>query len=170
MTIEPNSRERTPPPVVVLHERSGSWARQLRARLGNGPARWVETRSTADLLEAIAGAAAPVVLIEAGPDPAPSIHDLARVVARGSSPRILFIDPLGRLEAMDAARELGATLAVSGSAAPPEVAGLIGRWIELSRQAGAREGWSRPRPADPVRDPSAWIDDLVAESTQGLDC
>lgn len=170
MTSEPNSRHPSPPPVVVLHERSGGWARQLRSRLGAGPARWVETRSTAELLDAVAGGASPVVLIEAGRDPEAALRDLAMVVARGSSPLTLFIDPIGRPEVVEMAREFGATHVGAGRFTPPEVAALIGRWIELSARAGAREGWSRPRPADPARNPSAWVDELVAEAARPPDC
>ena len=34
---------------LMLHERLGNWARQLRPRLHNLPIRWFETRSRADL-------------------------------------------------------------------------------------------------------------------------
>ncbi|WP_165071705.1 hypothetical protein [Paludisphaera rhizosphaerae] len=171
MTIEPDLHNQARSQVVVvLHERSGVWARQLRARLDGAPVRWAETRSTAGLLEAVIGDATPVVLIEGGPDPEKALREVAQVVERGSSPLIMFIDPFDRLDVMDAARDLGVTRAVSGRVAPPEVAELIGRWIGLSAKAYASEGWSRPRPADPSRDPSAWIEEVIAAAAQRADC
>lgn len=170
MAAEAESLDHTSPPVVVLHERLGGWARQLRPRLAGSPARWIETRSTAELLVAITGGASPVILIEASQDPEGNLREVALVVERGGSPLVLFIDPLDRSDVMDLGRELGATLTVGGRCTPPEVAELIGRWIGLSARANAREGWSRPRPADPLRDPSAWIEELVANAARGADC
>lgn len=158
-----------PPPVVVLHERSGAWARQLRARLDDVPARWFETRSTADLLAATRACTSPVVLIEAAPDPAPALRDLAVLAASASSPFVLFVDPRGRPEVLGAARESGATRAVSGRVTPPEVAALAARWISLAGRAVDREGWTRPIPADPARDPAAWVEEVVAEAAAGAE-
>ncbi len=149
---------------MVLHERSGGWARQLRARLDHVPVRWFETRATAELLAAVSACTSPVVLIEAGAEPIPALHDLARVVARGAEPRVLFLDPASRPDVLGAARDLGATLAESGRITPPEVAALLARWIALAGRAVEREGWTRPLPADPVREPAAWVEEVVAEA------
>jgi hypothetical protein len=163
MTDSSVGREGTPV-AVVLHERRGSWARQLRPRLQGWPVRWFETRSAADLAAAIDGLAAPVVLIEMGKDPAGPLSDLIEALDRNSSARVLAIDPEAR-EGLDAlARELGATHVVSGFAAPPEVARLLERWIRLALDEAARAGWSRPLPVDPAKHPMEWIDGLIAEA------
>lgn len=164
---EPSTRK--PPPVVVLHERSGVWARQIRSRLGDVHARWFETRSAADLLAAASACTSPVVLIEAASDPAPALRDLALLAASASSPLILFVDPKGRPEVLGPARELGATLAASGRVTPPEVASLVARWLGLGRRALAREGWTRPIPADPAREPAEWVEEVVAEAAAGAE-
>jgi hypothetical protein len=152
---------------VVLHERSGSWAGQLRPRLGDVPARWFETRSTVDLLAAVAGRASPVVLIEAGTDAEPALRDLTRVAASASAPLILFLDPRARPEVLRAARELGATLAETGRITPPEAADHMERWIGLAARAIEREGWTRAVTADPSREPDEWVDEIVAEAAAG---
>lgn len=153
-----------PPVAVVLHERLGTWARQLRPRLHASPIRWFETRSAADLAEALDGPASPVVLIDLGDDPAGPLADLVRVAARGSTTRILVLDPEGREGIKDLARELGAAHVVSGFAAPPEVADLIARWVVLAAAETDRGGWSRPLPVDPAKRPMEWIDGLISDA------
>lgn len=163
--------KRRPPPAVVLHERSGTWARQLRARLQDLPARWFETRSTSELTAATSACTSPVVLIESGTDPAPAIRDLARLVATASSPRILFLDPAGRPDVLRAAGEMGATLAPLDRPTPPEVAAIVRRWAALTALEIASEGWTRPLPADPSREPADWVEEVVAEAAEGaLSC
>ncbi len=158
-------------PIVALHERSGTWGRQLRPRLSKVRARWFETRTTAELLAAVAARASPVVLVEAGADPERALRDLAALSETGSAPLVLFLDPWDdRPETLRLAGELGATLATTSKAmTPPEVADLIGRWIALAARAQTREGWSRPIPADPAREPDEWIDAVVAEAVAAME-
>lgn len=156
-------------PVVVLHERMGAWSRRLRPRLADVPARWFETRSAAELLAAASACTSPVALIEAGSDPAPALGDLALLAASASSPLILFVDPKGRPEVLGTARDLGATLASSGRVTPPEVASLVARWLGLAQRAIAHEGWTRPIPADPARQPAEWVEEVVAEAAAGAE-
>ncbi len=150
--------------AVILHERRGYWARQLRPRLQDLPVRWFETRSTADLAGAIDGLIAPVVVIVLGNDPTRPLEDLAEIVAREPSVRVLVIDPDAREGVKELARELGATHVVSSFVPPPEVAGLIARWVKLAAVEADRGGWSRPLPVDPARHPREWIESLVAEA------
>ncbi|MDG3003580.1 hypothetical protein [Paludisphaera mucosa] len=166
MSRTPTIRDLEPPPVVVLHERSGAWARQLRPRFQREPVRWFETRSTADLLAAISAATTPIIVIEAGPDPIPALRDLAAVLARGSSPLVLLLDAEGRPEVAAVARELGASLAEPGRATPPQVAAWLARWLALAAKAIRAEGWSRPSPADPAREPTAWIEEQIAAAAR----
>lgn len=151
-----------PPVVVVLHERLGTWARQLRPRLHDLPIRWFETRSAFDLAEALDGPASPVVLIDLGADPAAPLEDLVQVASGSSSTRILVLDSEGREGVKELARELGATHVVSGFAPPPEVAELVARWVALAAAETGRDGWSRPLPVDPAKHPMEWIEGLIA--------
>ena len=75
-----------------------------------------------------------------------------------------MLDPEGREGIRDLARELGATHVVSGFAAPPEVAGLVARWVALAAAEADRGGWSRPTPVDPAKHPMEWIDGLIGEA------
>jgi hypothetical protein len=152
------------PIAVVLHERLGNWARQLRPRLHDLPIRWFETRSANDLSGAIDGLAAPVVLIDLGKDPAGPLEDLAGIAARNASARVLVLDSENREGIKELARELGATHVLSGFAAPPAVADLVARWVTLAAVETERTGWSRTLPVDPVRNPTAWIDGLIAQA------
>lgn len=155
-----------PPVAVILHERLGRWARQLRPRLGGSPVRWFETRSADDLGAAIEGRASPVILIDLGKDPAGPLEDLLHVVARAPSARILVVDPEGREGVKELARGLGATHVLSGFAPPPEVAALIARWVNLAGIEIEGGGWSLPFPVDPARQPEEWIDGLVADAAK----
>ncbi len=132
------------------------------------PIRWFETRSTADLLGAIRGLTAPIVLIDLGEEPYGPLEDLVEVVGRAASARVLVIDSKERAEVRDSARELGATHLISGFVPPPEVAALLLRWVGLAGEETDREGWSRPLPADPSRNPLEWIDGLIAEAQQSV--
>ena len=66
--------------AIVLHERLGTWAGQLRPRLQDRAVRWFETRSTKDLDEVLTGLASPVVLIDLARDPLEGLRDLDRAV------------------------------------------------------------------------------------------
>ena len=153
-----------PPIAVVVHERRGKWARQLRPRLNGLPVRWFETRSASDLAGALDGPASPVVVIDLGNDPAGPLADLVQSVAPGSSARVLVLDSEDREGIRELARELGATHVVSGFASPPEVAGLVARWVRLAAAETDRGGWSRPMPVDPAKHPGEWIDGLIVEA------
>lgn len=158
-----------PPIAVVLHERQGNWARQLRPRLHDLPVRWFETRSAADLAGALDGPASPVVVIDLGKDPAGPLTDLVRVVAPGSSARVLVLDSEDREGVKELARELGATHVVSGFAPPPEVARLVARWVRLAAAETDCGGWSRPMPVDPAKHLTEWIDGLIVEADRAPD-
>lgn len=153
-----------PPLALILHERRGNWARNLRTRLVDSSIRWFESRSTADLLAAARGLTAPIALIDLGEEPYGPLEDLTRLVEVAPSARTLVLDPQERPEITESARALGATLLISGFVPPPEVARLLSRWIRIAAEETAQQGWSRPLPADPSRQPLAWIDELVDET------
>ena len=67
---------------LILHERLGNWARQLRPRLHDLPIRLFETRSRADLEAVLTGLACPVVLIDPGKHLANGLVDLDLVRTR----------------------------------------------------------------------------------------
>ena len=128
---------------LILHERLGNWARQLRPRLHNLPIRWFETRSRADLEHILPGLACPVVLIDPGKLVANGLVDLDLVLMRSPDAMVLVNNAESNTEVTSLARELGATHVLSGFVPPPEVAGLLTRWILLARRQIERAGWSR---------------------------
>jgi hypothetical protein len=146
--------------AVILHERRGTWACQLRARLEDRPVRWIETRSTADLETAIVGLACPVIVIDLGRN-LEALLDLDRVVKRAPGCRTLVLDPEIGEGVAALARELGATEVLSGFIPPPEVADRIDRWISLASLQIDREGWSRALAAESPLDSESWLESIL---------
>ena len=150
--------------ALVLHERLGNWAAQLRPRLAGRPVRWFETRSAADLREILPGLGRPVVLLDLGSRVLEALGDLDQVVNLAPGARVLVLDHAARQEVAELARELGATHVLAGFVPPPAVTSLIDRWIGLAVEEQAREGWSRPVPVDSLLDPEGWLDDILGDS------
>jgi hypothetical protein len=150
--------------ALVLHERRGNWAAQLRPRLAGRPVRWFETRSAADLRDILPGLGRPVVLLDLGSRTLEALGDLDQVVNLAPGGRVLVLDPAARQEVAELARELGATHVLAGFVPPPEVTSLIDRWIGLAAAEQSREGWSRPLPVDSLLDPEGWLDDILGDS------
>jgi hypothetical protein len=142
--------------LVIVHERIGHWNAQLRARLGHLPIRWVETRSASDLERALERSARPVVVMDLGDRMRDGIAELTRAAERGPLALILAIDRHERPGVTKLAREMGATLTLSGHPSPPQVAVLIGRWVSLAARAGDADGWVPRVPPDP-NSWEAWV-------------
>jgi hypothetical protein len=150
--------------VVVIHERLGSWARQLRPRLRAWPIRWVESRSTADLVCAVSGMACPIVVIGLDHRPRGGLEDLDRALQAAPQALVLVLDPNAHAEVATLARELGATQVCSGVIIPPAVAGLLARWLPLARRRTEDDGWSAARPPEP--EPWNWLASHLAAPAQ----
>ncbi len=127
--------------AVIIHERRGAWARQLRPRLAPRPICWRETRSSTDLDAALAGAARPLVVIDLADRPREHLRDLARVRPEAPDALILVLDPAEDHGTAAIARELGATLVLPGVATPPAVAALLARWLDLALGRIEAGGW-----------------------------
>jgi hypothetical protein len=128
---------------VILHERLGNWARQLRPRFHDLPIRLIETRSWADLDAELIGVACPVVLIDAGTQLASGLLALDLVLSRAPGALVLFDTQEPHCEVTALARELGAAHVLSGFVPAPYVASLVLRWILLARRRIEQNGWSR---------------------------
>jgi len=150
--------------AVILHERLGNWARQLRPRLHLQPVRWYETRSAADLDAVLTGLVSPVVLIDLAHEVAAGLRYLGLVLQRAPDAQVLVLDPGAHDEASGMARELGATYVLAGFAPPPLVADLLARWIALAQSRIGREGWSRVLTPDPVTEPWSWLSEYLEDS------
>ena len=130
-----------PQPSVIIHERLIHWAGQLRPRFQGWPIRWSETRSTSDLVQAAGRSHVPILVMELGGRAARGLHDLHEALESNPSVLSLVIDPLARPEVVELARELGATLVMTGVVVPPEVESLLHRWLPLAGHRAETGGW-----------------------------
>ncbi len=153
--------------VVILHERLGTWSAQLRRRVQGRPVHWIETRSATDLEKALLGRARPVVLIDLERNVLEGLSDLERLMRLFPGARVLVLDPEAHDGVAELARELGATHVISGFVPPPEVAGLIDRWITLAEIQTDRAGWSRPMTTDAPQDPEGWLQIAAGDRALG---
>ena len=150
--------------AVILHERLGNWARQLRPRLSDQPLRWFDTRAPADLEGVLAGLACPVVVIDLGRHVAAGLEAVDLVVRRAPDARILVLDPEAHRAVPELARELGATHVVSGFVPPPVVAEWVARWIGLARRSLEQAGWSRTTFPPTATEPWGWLSEYLGEA------
>ncbi|HEX8200145.1 MAG TPA: hypothetical protein VF590_06630 [Isosphaeraceae bacterium] len=142
-----------PRQALVIHERLGVWARQLRPRLASWPIRWTETRSAADLEAALARLCCPIVVLDLADRPRSRLEDLDRVARAAPDALVLVLDPAEHAGVTTLARALGATLVLSGVVAPPVVATRLDRWLRLARRRSEADGWSAdPTPERPPFD------------------
>jgi hypothetical protein len=151
--------------AVILHERLANWSRQLRPRLQGRGVRWFETRSRADLDNALGGRSSPIAVVDLAGRTLDGLADLDRIRALAPGCLTLVLNPEARDDVAGLARELGATHVFSGSVPPPEVAKLLSRWIDLAEARAASEGWSRSDDLDSQPEPwSGLIPDLKGTS------
>lgn len=140
---------------VIIHERLAHWSRQLRPRFRGWPIRWSETRSRAELVRATARAACPILVIDLADRPIRGLEDLGAALAAVPTALSLVLGPGSDPAVGMTARELGATLVLPGVVVPPEVVGLLRRWLPLARQRTETGGWSAPSEPDPSN-PIPW--------------
>lgn len=141
-----------PPQSVIIHERQANRARQLRPRFPGWPIRWIETRSTPDLTRAAARTPCPILVLDLGDHPARGLEDLGAALEVAPRAFSLVIDPGSQAGVAPLARELGATLVLSGVAVPPEVAAILARWLPMARRRAESDGWS----PTPEPEPEPW--------------
>ncbi len=139
---------------VIIHERLGRWARQIRPRFRDWPIRWAETRSKSDLVGASARSGCPILVVEVDVRAARSLDELQAAIEVAPDALSLVLERQDRPEVVGMAREVGATLVMTGVVVPPEVDATIRRWLPIARQRAEAEGWS------PVHgpEPEPWED------------
>jgi hypothetical protein len=59
------------------------------------------------------------------------------------------LDSKGHPDVAGLARELGATLVLSGYVPPPRVADLLARWVPIARRRAEVDGWAVPHEPEP---------------------
>jgi hypothetical protein len=140
---------------LVVHERLGIWARQLRPRVAAWPVHLVETRSAADLKRALARSSCPLVVLDLRDRVPAGIEDLALALQVAPNALVVVLDPSAGDGVAGLVRELGAAHVLSGVVPPPVVAELLARWLPLALHRAEADGWApdrdpEPEPADPV--------------------
>ena len=150
--------------VLVIHERIGNWARQLRPRLSERPVRVIETRSPADLDVAVRGGCLvyPVVLLDLARQVHRGLDDLQRVIAAAPDALVLVLDPLAHAGVALLAREAGAAHVIAGPVTPPAVERLLSRWLLLAQRRQDLDGWTRQASSEPEPEPWNWITPLLS--------
>jgi hypothetical protein len=152
-------------PVMIVHERVSVWGLQLRPRYAGGITRYVETRSTSDLESALRLGPCPIIVITLGERLTPALIDVQTVAREAPDALILVHDATARPGVAETARELGATVAVSGFIPPPRVVELLERWILIARRRAETAGWLAG--VEPASEP--WgqlpLDDLTAHTS-----
>lgn len=139
--------------MLVTHERIGHWARQLRPRFADRPVRLVETRSAADLAAALAGAPWPLAVVDLARRPGAGLDDLERAIRVAPDALVLVLDPGAHEGVAPLAREIGASLVITGPTNPPAVARLLCRWLGLAGRRAEAAGWFPAPPAPPEPEP-----------------
>lgn len=138
------------PTPLIVHERIGTWARQLRPRVAGWPVRLVETRSASDLVAALTGSACPIGVFDLSGRFRAGLDELDRAVDLAPAGLFLAFDDTGRPELADLARELGASHVLPSTTPPPAVVAVLARWLTLARRRAEAEGWAvtpdEPRP------------------------
>src|SRR5260370_41604870 len=85
---------RVPEPLpLIVHERIGTWARQLRPRAAGWGARLIESRSKTDLRAALFGAACPIVIVDLGDRPRARLDDLDHALTLAPAALAVVLDP-----------------------------------------------------------------------------
>jgi hypothetical protein len=134
---------------LVVHERLGVWARQIRPRLASWPVRVVETRSVGDLTVALAPWPCPLAVIDVGKRARAALEALQAALVISPGTMALVIDASAHPALALVARELGATHVLTGAVPPPLVASWLARWIPLALRRAEAEGWSADREGEP---------------------
>ncbi len=120
------------PTSIIVHERIATWTGRLRPRFAGDPrVRWVESRSSPDLVAAV-GSESSLVLIDLRGRTLWGMEGLSALEPRHHQALILVLDPDHVPEVPILARELGATLVWSGVVVPPRVATLFHHWLNLA--------------------------------------
>jgi hypothetical protein len=139
---------------LVVHERLGTWARQLRPRVVGWPVRLVESRSAADLKSAVARSACPLVVLDLGDRVRSALDELDLALQVAPNSLVVVLDRGAQAGVADLAREMGAAHVFSGVVPPPAVADLLSRWLPLALRRAQLDGWSPDREPDPELDPA----------------
>lgn len=134
---------------LVIHERIGDWARQLKPRLVSWPIAWVESRSTADLEAALRATACPIVVIDVAERPRAAMEDLDLAMRTAPNAMALVLDPRAHDGVAAVALELGASHVMTGGVVPPAVSDLLTRWLRLAQTRNEADGWSLPLQSEP---------------------
>jgi hypothetical protein len=128
-------------PLVITHERQGHWARQLWPRFPAGSIRWSESRSTRSIVATARLSPCPILVVDLGNRWLEGLEALGEAMFEVPSALALVLCPRPDADVETVARELGATLVLSGVTVPPVVESLLRRWIPLATRRMESAAW-----------------------------
>ena len=131
--------------TLIIHERLGNWARQLRPRMISPTLKVRETRSAADLALAVQQDRFALVVVDLRSGPAEMLADLNQNREQLADTLTLVLDPDQNPAAATLAQELGVTLVRSGFVSPPDIVRLLEQWALLAQQRINASGWFQPQ-------------------------
>ncbi len=134
---------------LIIHERRGRWARQLRSRVAAWSVHLTESRSRDDIKFAAAKSASPLILMDLGNRLRPGLDDLDFTARHAPNALILVLDGTRTPGFATLARELGATLVLPAMVPPPSVLEILARWLPIARSRSETDGWAEDRRPEP---------------------
>ena len=126
--------------MLVIHERRGYWAKQLRPRVHSIPLKVRETRSAPDLEAALQSFNPAILVLDLAESPDEMLIALQKCHRLLENVLVLVLNPHQILGTAGLASELGVTLVYSGFVSPPTVTQLLEHWARLSTIRGSL-GW-----------------------------
>ena len=129
--------------LLVVHEHSPAWSRQLKARLAGKPIRWRETRTAVEVETALVGSAAAIVVVDLGKRPSAGLEAIAKASGSDAAPLVLALEPNDRSLVADLAEELGSDPCFSRPNHPARSRRLDRQALAAARRTSRRR--RRPR-------------------------
>ena len=130
---------------LIIHERIGHWARQLRPRVEAWPVKLIETRPGDDVATMARRSACPILVVDLGDRPKLGLEAIDQAYSTAPLALILALNSSKLPEVDTLARELGASRVLSGSINPPDVMTVLERWLPIAQKRAEADGWAEDR-------------------------
>ena len=135
---------------LIIFERRGRWAEQLRPRLQHRPVRIREARSAADCRRTLRGVRGSLAVLDLTPDPLAGLRALEAILDVDAQATVLVLAGRSLRHLAPLMLELGATHFVAEPPDPDVLAGWLDRF--LSRATLPAGGAAAPEAHGPVEE------------------
>jgi DNA-binding NarL/FixJ family response regulator len=140
------------PTPLIIHERRGRWARQIRPRVNGCAVTVIETRSGHDLAAAASRSACPIVVVDLSDRGDSVASDLDQLAGASDGALVLVLDPSPDSGLAEIALQMGATRVIPATTPPPVVVEILRHWLRLAHDRSQSAGWAEDR----TREPEPW--------------